>query len=339
MSENKKSGKRMFKKIKHKKPVQQQAKLPPAKAEPEFKETDIETLLAEETPAPQPAPAPAGQEEDEFERLLNEFISAELDDVEEEIENIKNGEEPAPQITLPRTNSNEQNAAQLQEEEQALYRAYQNYFFAIKSIAEAHNLKSPSPTVEAENLFPRYKPKIGKKISEDILKGWDVMLSAFSAELAGINPAGTDDELLDFAEKATDDNLQLALISYVEILIETEGCEISYTERKLKAERRKLERQLYEEHQKRIERVNKYIEAIQAKKLPINAERLVKNFFKTSNKDAEGAYQMLTNNPAPRAPIEINILKPRFFGLIKVTPQDGIRANKEIGEFIKKLKF
>ena len=47
---------------------------------------------------------------------------------------------------------------------------------------------------------------------------------------------------------------------------------------------------------------------------------------------------MLTNNPATFAPIEINKIKPRLFGLIKVTPQDGIRVNHEIGEFIKKLK-
>ena len=47
---------------------------------------------------------------------------------------------------------------------------------------------------------------------------------------------------------------------------------------------------------------------------------------------------MLTNNPATFAPIEISKIKPRLFGLIKVTPQDGIRVNREIGDFIKKLK-
>lgn len=124
----------------------------------------------------------------------------------------------------------------------------------------------------------------------------------------------------------------------MEILIEIEGCELNYAERKLKAERRKIERQMYEEHQARVERSQRYIEAIRKKEFPIDAERLVKNFFKTSNKDAEGAYKMLTNNPATFAPIEINKIKPRLFGLIKVTPQDGIRVNREIGDFIKKLK-
>ena len=74
---------------------------------------------------------------------------------------------------------------------------------------------------------------------------------------------------------------------------------------------------MYEEHQARVERSQRYIEAIRKKEFPIDAERLVKNFFKTSNKDAEGAYKMLTNNPATFAPIEINKIKPRLFGLIK----------------------
>ena len=105
MSENKKPVK-VFKKIKHKRPAAQPVKLPPAMSEPDIADADIEALLADnslempnsdpdirniarQTAAPQQpapvraAPAPAESEEDEFERLLNEFISAELDDVEE----------------------------------------------------------------------------------------------------------------------------------------------------------------------------------------------------------------------------------------------------------------
>lgn len=358
MSEAKKPVK-MFKKIKHKKPTPQPVKLPPAMSEPDIDDADIEALLSDDSahipnfdqdiaavqqqvaapkPAKQQESQPGGNEDDEFERLLNEFISAELDDVEEEVENVKNGQASVQQVSLPISNGDSENMAQLDETERSLYRAYQNYFFAIRSIAEENNLQSPAMSVRAENLYPHYKPKIGRRISRDILTGWDIMLQAFPNELARLNPGGTDDELLDFAEKVTNDNLQLAVISYVEILIETEGCEINYLERKLKAERRKIERQLYEEHQARVERSQRYIDAIRSKEFPIDAERLVKNFFKTSNKDAEGAYKMLTNNPATFAPIQINKIKPRLFGLIKVTPQDGIRINREIGEFIKKLK-
>ena len=84
--------------------------------------------------------------------------------------------------------------------------------------------------------------------------------------------------------------------------------------------------------------MKKYISAIEAKKFPIDAERLVNNYFKTSRKDAEGAYKMLTNNPATFAPIDISRIKARFFGMIKAKPEDGIRVNKELGNFLKKLK-
>lgn len=146
------------------------------------------------------------------------------------------------------------------------------------------------------------------------------------------------EQILEFAEKQLDETLQMALISYVEILIEMEGCEINYNQRKAKAEKRKIERQIYEEHQHRLERMKKYINAIEAKKFPIDAERLVNNFFKTAKKDPDGAQKILENNPATYAPIEVDKIPPRFFGMIKPKPEDGIKVNREIGKFLKNLK-
>ena len=84
--------------------------------------------------------------------------------------------------------------------------------------------------------------------------------------------------------------------------------------------------------------MQRYIELIQKEKFPIDAERLVNNFFKTVRKDADGAQKILETNPATFAPIEIEKIKPRFFGMIKPKPEDGIKINKEIGRFFKKLK-
>ena len=342
---NNQQPKKVFKKIKHKRPISQGSRIPPAMSVPASTEADIKALLAEDTQTQETKTSPAPQnndEEDEFERLLNEFISAELDDAledaQENLENVKSGETPEDTSPLPFNNSDEENYNLLEDPEKSLYRAYQNYFFAIRTMAESKNISSISPSLTAQNFYPHYKPRLGIRISKEIMQGWDIMLKVFPQDLASLNPGGTDDELLDFAEQANDENLQLAVISYVEILIEMEGCDIQYETRKIKAERRKIEKEIYEAHQARVERSQKYIEAIKNKEFPIDAERLVKNFFKTSNKDAEGAYQMLTTNPATFSPIEISKIKPRFFGLIKVTPQDGIRVNREIGEFIKKLK-
>ena len=95
---------------------------------------------------------------------------------------------------------------------------------------------------------------------------------------------------------------------------------------------------MYEEYLARKERQKKFIEALKKRNFPIDAERLITNYFRVAQKDFDGAYNALTKNPAIFAPIDFSKIKPRFFGLIKVTPKDGIRINEEIGKFLKKLK-
>ena len=250
--------------------------------------------------------APAEEEDDEFERLLQEFISTEL--TEDDKSTIENDN------------------------------AHRNFTEAINEMALQAGLDAPKFIVTAETLYPRYKPAVGESFARDTLTGWDVMIKVHPTRIMNITPNARDEELLEFAEKTTDETLQTAVISYVEILIEIESCEIAYEKRRLKAKRKRIERQVYEEHQRRLEKINRYIEAIRKKEFPVNAERLVMNYFKTSRKDADGAFKMLTNNPATFAPIEVSKIKARFFGLIKARPEDGIRINKELGKFLKNLK-
>ncbi len=283
-------------------------------------------------------------EDDEFEKLLQEFISNELtDDDRETIANDeKEAEErkprPSPADNTAEQNEEDPDAEKLYDEEKALYNAHRNFVNSIIEMAQQNNLAVPDFSINANMLYPRYKPTLGEKFALDTLKGWDIMIQAHPTRIMNIKPNAKDEELLEFAEKTTDDTLQMAVISYVEILIEIESCEIAYEKRRLKAKRRKIEREVVEEHQRRLDKMKKYIAAIEEKEFPINAERLVTNYFKTSRKDADGAYKMLTNNPATFAPIEVSKIKARFFGMIKAKPEDGIRINKELGAFLKKLK-
>lgn len=283
-------------------------------------------------------------EDDEFEKLLQEFISNELtDDDRETIANDeKEAEErkprPSPADNTAEQNEEDPDAEKLYDEEKALYNAHRNFVNSITEMAQQNNLAVPDFSINANMLYPRYKPTLGEKFALDTLKGWDIMIQAHPTRIMNIKPNAKDEELLEFAEKTTDDTLQMAVISYVEILIEIESCEIAYEKRRLKAKRRKIEREVVEEHQRRLDKMKKYIAAIEEKEFPINAERLVTNYFKTSRKDADGAYKMLTNNPATFAPIEVSKIKARFFGMIKAKPEDGIRINKELGAFLKKLK-
>lgn len=277
-------------------------------------------------------------DDEEFENLLNNFIDAQsnaenasLDSLKE---NVKTQSEESSGLTLREDIA----LLDLGNDERELSSAYANFLESIAAIAEEHNLPLPDFMFDPEQMIPNYKPSIGKRISEDITVCFGLMLSAYPDKLAGLDPSAGDEAFLDFAERVSSQNLQLALISYVEILIDIENCEISYEEKRLKAERRRVEKALYEEYQHRQERKQRFIEAVMKRGFPIDAERLINNYFKISQKDADGAYEVLTKNPAVYAPIEVDKIKPRLFGLIKPTPQDGIRENKRLGEFLKKLK-
>ena len=196
----------------------------------------------------------------------------------------------------------------------------------------------PPLIFDIDSLVPNYKPSLGRRIVADTLSAWDILFMAFPEKLSTLNPNSSDEQFLNFAEGLSDQNLQLAIISYVEILIDIENCEISYEERRLKAQRKRIERALYEEYQKRRERKERFIKAVAERNFPIDAERLINNYFKTATKDAKGAYEVLTTNPSVYAPIENEKIKPRLFGLLKVSPEDGIRENHRIGAYLKKLK-
>ena len=296
--------------------------------------------------------------DEEFDRLLDEFINNELKDVDvpefskpkkkersfsvseekqstpekEESVEVPVAEEPAMLTEL------EKLILTLGKEEQSLFNAYTNFANAIIMMCEPTDIEFPEFALMAENLLPRYKPNVANLINDELLQCWDIMLAIYPDKLKNLNPAATDDELLNFAEKETDELLQLAIISYVEILIEMEGCDIAYETRRVKAKKKRIERQIREEHEARQLKIRSYIEKIEMKHFPINAERLVVNYFKTARKDPNGAYEILVNNPATYAPIDTDKIPDRLFGLIKSKPEDGIRVNHEIGEFMRKLK-
>jgi len=286
-----------------------------------------------------PEALPEESDDNEFEQLLNNFIGmdtsaepagkqADSDDVSDELPETSSNNDFRRQMSMLELNADEKELAQ----------AYANFIDSVIAIATMQDILIPPFVFKPAMLMPNYKPSTGRKIVSDVSLCWDIMLQAFPDRLSSLSPNSSDEEFLNFAESLSDQNLQLAIISYVEILIDIENCEVSYEEKRLKAQRRRIERELYEEYQRRCERKLKFINEIQKRDFPVDAERLINNYFKTAGKDAEGAYAALTVNPAVYAPIETKKIKPRFFGLLKVTPKDGIRENHRLGKFLKHLK-
>lgn len=274
---------------------------------------------------------------DDFDKLLDDFISKQLsniEDMEEERKELQKEDKPQNINKLPE----DEGINQLFPEERQLYNAYCNFRYAVEETTKSAQTETPVFLFTAQQLYPRFRPSRIQDLNLDIFKGWEALVIAQPIRLASLPQNASDEQILNFAEKTTDENLQNALISYVEILIELDGCEIAYNLRKAKAKKRKIEKEIYEEHQRRKEKMQKFIAEIRKQDFPIDAERLVNNFFKTVRKDPVGAQQILENNPATFAPIQIEKLKPRFFGMIKPKPEDGIKINKEIGKFLKNLK-
>jgi len=290
-------------------------------------------------------------EDEDFQKLLDDFITSELKDVETGLENKpapapakkpapNKKAEPAPASTPAPAPAPapDDNIKRLKKNEKNLFIAYSGFIESVNYIADKFKLKPVKAGIKAAMLLPNYKPSIGKIIRQDALNGWDVMIKAYPEQIKAVNPAASDDELLDFAEAASDNQLTLAIISYVETVIELDGSELYYQDRLIKSRKKRIEREIYEEYQNRVARCKRYIKAIEKKKFPINAEKLVNNYFKTAQNDADGAYKVLITNPATFAPIDFSKIKAKFFGLIKVKPTDGYKINKNIGKFLKRLK-
>ena len=227
---------------------------------------------------------------------------------------------------------------ELGSEESELAQAYINYQASVQKLSQTYLNKDFECMFNIDSLYPNYKPSLGNFISADLVNGWMIMSEIFPNDVGRFPVSSTDEEFLNFAETLQNQDLQLAVISYVEILIDMESCELTYLAKLAKYQERHIKRVMYEEYMARKERQHRFTEAVKKKNFPIDAERLISNYFRVAQKDVEGAYKALTTNPAIFAPIDFAKIKPRFFGLIKVTPKDGIRLNIQIGNFLKKLK-
>lgn len=304
---------------------------------------------------------------DDFEALLNSFINTKIEDYEDD-STPKEKEEKAPAI-IDETHlseqgkiENEEASRQFEEElastfaaarnaieeeenkptlgsdESELAQAFVNYQASVQKLSQTHLNKDFECTFKIDDLYPNYKPSLGNYISADLINGWIILSEIFPNDVGRFPVSSTDEEFLNFAETLQNQDLQLAVISYVEILIDMESCELTYLAKLAKYQEKHIKKIMYEEYVARKERQQKFTDAVKKKNFPIDAERLISNYFRVAQKDIDGAYKALTTNPAIFAPIDFGKIKPRFFGLVKVSPKDGIRINMEIGKFMKKLK-
>ena len=232
----------------------------------------------------------------------------------------------------------QENQPMLGTDESELAQAFVNFSSSVNNLCRNRLQKEFQPKFRIETLYPNYKPSTGLILSGDLVDGWLLLCKMFPQDVGTFSLKSTDEQFLNFAEKLNNQDLQLAVISYVEIMIDLEACELSYTAKLLRYQEKHVKKILYEEYLARKERQRKFVEAINKQDFPIDAELLVANYFRVAQKDVDGAFRALTTNPAVFAPIDFKKLKPHFFGLIKVSPRDGIKMNIKIGNFLRNLR-
>ncbi len=275
------------------------------------------------------------QDENPFDDNDQTDLDEETDDDDENDESNQDDEDDFDLSSVPDIDPDE---AKLQEEEKRLFTAYKELIKSASNCAREHQVEVSEFYFSAAELLPRFRPYHTDNLKGDIATCWDILIATEAEKLAGLPVNASDEQILDFAEKISAPNLQLSLISYVETLIEIDACETAYNLRKVKYQKHKIEKELYEEKQRLNEKKRLYVQAIKDHRFPVDADRLVTNFFKTAAKDPANAEKILENNPATFAPIQVDKIPNRFFGLIKAGPEDGKIVNKKLGKFLIKLK-
>ncbi|MBR1777753.1 MAG: hypothetical protein IJ752_04120 [Alphaproteobacteria bacterium] len=81
-----------------------------------------------------------------------------------------------------------------------------------------------------------------------------------------------------------------------------------------------------------------FIDAINRKHFPVDATKLVNNYFNLAKKDPDKAYETLITNPLFFSPIQMERMPKKFFGLVKPSAKDAIAVNKQLASFFKHLK-
>lgn len=88
----------------------------------------------------------------------------------------------------------------------------------------------------------------------------------------------------------------------------------------------------------------KYIgEKIEAAGFPVDGKKLARNYLNNYKKDPKKAYETLTTNPAFFAPININRKRKGLLKFVlgdkKPNPEEGRKINRDLANFLKKLKI
>lgn len=146
---------------------------------------------------------------------------------------------------------------------------------------------------------------------------------------------------IEMARIQDQDSLSVAqqiLISYILIMLDMQIINEKLDLMDVEDEQKRIIEEIRETEDGERALKQRFIQAIERRRFPVNARKLINNYFNLSRKEPDKAYHTLITNPLFFSPIQMERLPKKFFGLIKPGPKDAAAVNKRLASYLKSLK-
>ena len=145
-------------------------------------------------------------------------------------------------------------------------------------------------------------------------------------------------ELNRIQDQETLSTAQQILIAYLTVLVDMQIIHEKMNILDTQNESDEIINDIREMEEEEREMKESFITAIERKNFPVDARKLINNYFTLAKKDPDKAYDTLITNPLFFSPIQMERMPKKFFGLVKPSPKDAIAVNKRLASFLKNLK-
>lgn len=197
----------------------------------------------------------------------------------------------------------------------------------------------PEDTLQAAQLYDEIDDGLFTAMLDDF-----VVMAPFISGMERImrNPAPLEQiiqsEMRRIQDQETLSAAQQILIAYLTILVDMQILHEKLDILDTQDESDEIIDEIKEMEESEREIKQSFINAIERKNFPVDAHKLINNYFTLAKKDPDKAYETLITNPLFFSPIQPERLPKKFFGLVKPSPADAKAVNKQLASFLKNLK-
>ena len=179
---------------------------------------------------------------------------------------------------------------------------------------------------------------------DDILDDLTAILPLIPEMQRILNTDAPLDDLIEeeiaYMEDSEDSSVgEQLVVSYLLVMADMEIMMRKAQSRRMREERENLIEEIQDNENEELEIQKAFVNALKKENFPVDAEKLIKNYFNFARKEPEKAYQLLTTNPLFFAPVQTEKLPKKFFGLVKAGPKEASAVNKRLASFLKKVKI